>query len=289
VVENGVAYAVAGFQSDNGVFCAAVDAATGAVRWETDGGLRKGPTLVCGHVAVGAGRLWLTGGSGGSFSLAGGESGGEWLGNARSSRGSDLGIFVDRWMIFGGQRITETQDTLEKPMGAAFSAFPLDGSISRERGLSGGKGMTSATAAPVWDESLFVLAAKDKQAFQVTALPAKAMLSWLAGQPGEKNSAQADIASIKAWSTEVPTPVAMALSKDLLIVAHAPDTSTSATSGQTRPSGSGFRVSGFRRTDGFRAWSVELPVQPVMNRMAIGRDGRILVCLVDGSVVCLGD
>jgi hypothetical protein len=48
------------------------------------------------------------------------------------------------------------------------------------------------------------------------------------------------------------------------------------------------KVSGFRRTDGSKAWTVDLPEQAVMNRMALDRDGRVLVALCDGSVVCLG-
>jgi hypothetical protein len=33
---------------------------------------------------------------------------------------------------------------------------------------------------------------------------------------------------------------------------------------------------------------VDLPEQPVMNRLALDRDGRILVALCDGSMLCLG-
>ena len=47
-------------------------------------------------------------------------------------------------------------------------------------------------------------------------------------------------------------------------------------------------LSGFRRTDGTKAWNLELTDQPAMNRLAVDRDGRVIVSLCDGSVVCVG-
>jgi hypothetical protein len=82
-------------------------------------------------------------------------------------------------------------------------------------------------------------------------------------------------AGLKVWTTEaVTTPAAFVLAKDQAIVAYADKKA--------------FKLSGFRRTDGATAWTVDLPDQPAMNRLAINRDGKILVSLCDGSVVCLG-
>jgi hypothetical protein len=64
------------------------------------------------------------------------------------------------------------------------------------------------------------------------------------------------------------------LAKDQLVVAY--------------ESGRGHKISGFHRTDGAKAWTVDLPEQPAMNRLALDRDGRVLVALCDGSVLCLG-
>jgi len=69
-------------------------------------------------------------------------------------------------------------------------------------------------------------------------------------------------------------PVAFALAKNRLIVAC--------------KEGGNYRLVAFRRDDGKKDWSVDLPEQPVMNRIALDRDGRILVALCDGSMLCLG-
>ena len=68
--------------------------------------------------------------------------------------------------------------------------------------------------------------------------------------------------------------VAFALAKDQVVVAH--------------QAGAAYKVTGFRRADGSKAWAVDLPDQPAMNRLAVDRDGRVIVSLCDGSVVCLG-
>jgi hypothetical protein len=69
-------------------------------------------------------------------------------------------------------------------------------------------------------------------------------------------------------------PVAVALAKDRVIVA--------------RKEGRNNRLVAFRRDGGAKDWSVDLPEQPVMNRIALDRDGRILVALCVGSMLCLG-
>jgi hypothetical protein len=70
------------------------------------------------------------------------------------------------------------------------------------------------------------------------------------------------------------SPLAFALAKDQLVVAHGGI--------------AGYGVSGFRRTDGAKAWTVELPGKPAMDRLAIDREGRVLIALCDGSAVCVG-
>ncbi|GDY12833.1 hypothetical protein LBMAG53_17110 [Planctomycetota bacterium] len=287
VIDHGTAYAMAGFQSDNGVTCAAIDVATGAVRWETAGTSRIGPTAVFGHAAVGGGRLWMTGGTGGSFALPGGE----WAAGP-ALHGAECGIFSERWLIAGGRRITETaQDALDSPMQRAeFTASPLDRASTRHRPL--GADSAPTPAIPVWDAALFVLAARaDRTATcQVTAVPAAAMNTWLATFPDDKHADQPALATVQAWSVELPTPLALALSQDLVIVAHADRQLTPPVGkiGTAAVEGVRFQLSGLNRRDGSRTWSIALPAQPAPNRLSIDRDGRVLVCLIDGTVVCVG-
>ena len=113
-----------------------------------------------------------------------------------------------------------------------------------------------------------------------TAVPRAGLAEWLAGAAEQKakpptapkTTPGGDWSKDKAWATEGLTPVACALAKDMLVVAS---------SGPNK-------LSAFRRTDGSKAWAVDLPEQPAMNRLAVDRDGRVLVTLCDGSVLCVG-
>ena len=82
-----------------------------------------------------------------------------------------------------------------------------------------------------------------------------------------------DAAKLKVWATEGVTPAAFALAKDQLVAAYGAN--------------KGYKAGGFSRADGSKAWTVDLPEQPVMNGLALDREGRVLVTLCDGSVICL--
>ena len=92
-------------------------------------------------------------------------------------------------------------------------------------------------------------------------------------------------AQIKQWSTEdfkssrpienrPREPVSFALAKDQAVVAYT--------------DGKSYKLGGYLRANGKKAWTVDLPEQPAMNRLALDRNGRVLVSLCDGSVVCVG-
>ena len=69
-------------------------------------------------------------------------------------------------------------------------------------------------------------------------------------------------------------PVAFALARNQVVAAY--------------ESHDQYYVSGFNRTDGTKIWTTRLPEQPDIDRLAIDRDGRVLVSLCDGSIICLG-
>jgi hypothetical protein len=76
--------------------------------------------------------------------------------------------------------------------------------------------------------------------------------------------------------------IAFALARDQVVVTYGFVTRIS------KGAISSYRISGLRRTDGSKVWTLDLPEQPLMDRLALDRDGRILVSLCDGSVICLG-
>ncbi|MCY2988649.1 MAG: PQQ-binding-like beta-propeller repeat protein [Planctomycetota bacterium] len=277
VVQDNVAYAVAGYQKENGVHAYAIDPKSGNVLWEKDDAGSGGPAgpgsaySSIGSSAVAAGRLWLCSSTSapGSFEL----KSGDWKPAGGGQFGCELGVLDGKWVIQGGRRLSETQETLTRPLGeSGFAASAVDKPSPRIP-LS-----ASGTSLPVWDAELCVLPPKG-QSGSLTAAPTAKVTEWLAnkaaqtGKPAAK--AQADEWSeFKLWATEPITPISLALAKDQLVVAY--------------ESGRSYKLSGFRRTDGSKAWTVDLPEQPVMNRLAIDRDGRVLTALCDGSVLCLG-
>ena len=277
VVQDGVAYAVAGLQKENGIHAYAIDPKTGNVLWEKDDAGSGGPAgpgaaySNMGSSAVAGGKLWLCSSTStpGAFEL----KSGDWKPAGAGQFGCEIGALDGKWVVQGGRRLSETQETLTQPLGeSGYAASAVDRSSPRIP-LSG-----SGTSLPAWDAELCVLPPKSASG-SLTAVPTAKFLKWLAEQAARTNKPAAkapgsDWSELKSWATESITPISFALAKDQVVVAY--------------ESGRSYKLSGFRRTDGSKAWTVDLPEQPVMNRLAIDRDGRVLTALCDGSVVCLG-
>jgi len=49
------------------------------------------------------------------------------------------------------------------------------------------------------------------------------------------------------------------------------------------------KLTAFHRTDGTELWEVELPAGPVHDGLAVAADGRVIVALRDGTVLCIGE
>jgi outer membrane protein assembly factor BamB len=280
VVQDGVAYAVAGFQKENGIHAYAIDPASGQVLWEKDdagagGGDPRAGLGSIGHAAIAGGKLWLSSAPAGCFDLKTGERKvvvGEQF-------GGEIAVLGDKWVLQGGRRLSETQDTLTHPLGACgFAACSAEAQNARVQLVDTG------TTLPAWDAELAIVPPKGLGG-PLTAVPTAKLLAWMtdrvaaqaaaakvrAGEPKPKLPEWADD---KTWAGEPITPVAFALAKDQVVVAH--------------QAAAAYKVTGFRRADGSKAWTVDLPDQPAMNRLAVDRDGRVIVSLCDGSVVCLG-
>ena len=280
LLQDGVAYTVAGYQGENGIHAYALDPKTGSVLWEQDdagSGGRNGPQAglsSCGHAAVAGGKLWLSSSPSGGFDLKSGDL----LTAGGGQFGCEIGVLAGKWLIQGGRRLSETQDTLTRPLGeSGFVAYSAESPSARIRFGDGG------TTLPAWDAEVTVLPPKGVSG-SLTAVPTAKLLDWLAAQAGgvggPKTLAKlprtkaADWSDLKSWATEPLVPIAFALAKDQLVAAY--------------QSGRDYRVSGFRRSDGVKLWTVDLPEQPAMGRLALDRDGRVLLALCDGSILCLG-
>ena len=279
VVQDGVGYAVAGYQKENGIHAYAFDPKNGKVIWEKDeagSGGAGGPGAGLGNgggMAVAGGRIWLASAPAGGFDL----KTGDWKSYGGGHFGCEVGV-LDKWVLQGGRRLSETQDTLVRPLGASgFSAFSPDPEAGRA-GLN-----DTGTSLPAWDAELVLMPPKGLTG-SLAAVPMAQWTGWLSGLPAAQAAAKAanatvkpklpDWADLKTWTTEAGMPAAYALAKDQAVVVHS--------DGRTH------KVSGYLRTDGSKAWTAELPDQPAMNRLALDADGRVLVSLANGSLVCLG-
>jgi len=284
VVQDDVAYCVAGFQKENGIHAYALDAKSGHVRWEKHdaGDLKNGGGYSCdGVAAAGLGRLWLPSMTTypGVFDLQ--------TGNYRPAGAgqfsSEVGVFNNKWIVQGGRRLSETQDTLRNPLGGcSLTACAADGTGARVVMNE------QSTMLPAWDSDLVVMPPKAVSGM-LTAVPVDQLLTWLAVRSApppkpDPNAPKPDPNApkvqppqwdeTKTWTTEPLTPISFALTKNQAVVAYEINKN--------------YYASGFNRVDGVKVWTVPLPEQPVMNRLAIDRDGRVLISLCDGSIICLG-
>ena len=181
VVHDGVAYAVAGFQKENGIHAYAFDPKSGKVLWEKDD--------------AGAGG---TGGPGGAYSSIGQVAvgrrkalavqfhrrararstfkSGDWKPEGAGQFGCEIGVLDGKWVIQGGRRLSETQDTLAQPLGnSGFAACSL-GKIPARVGLG-----DSGTMLPAWDAELAVLPPKGVSG-RLTAVATAKLLDWLSAK-----------------------------------------------------------------------------------------------------------
>ena len=278
VVQNGVAYTVAGYQKDNGIHAYALNAKTGKVIWEKDDAARGTSGTMdglesIGNIAVGAGKMWVCGSPAGYFAL----TNGDWKTAAGGRFGAEIAL-MDKWVLRGGRRLSETQDTLSHPLGGTDF-----GAISDETQPQSVTLTSPGTCLPAWDAELTVMP-PTKQAGGLNALTNASLLAWLSERPAAESALKKATADAKpklmewpdlaSWKTENLSLAAFVLAKDQAVAANS--------------SGRAHTVSGYSRTDGQKLWTATLPEQPAMNRMALDRDGRVLVALCDGSVVCLG-
>ena len=259
VVSDGVGYAVAGYAAENGIHACAFDPKTGQVSWEKHDAGATG-MVSGGHVAVADGRLHLAGMSGGSFDLKTGEpkrAGG-------NGYGQEIGALCSKWVIGGARRLTE----LQCDIGSAINGRDFQG------------GVPGSTSLPCWDSELVVFGPRITG--PLMAVTVEKYLAFRTAPPPPAPAAGApkpkppDLGESKLWASVPGTVAAFALAKDAAVAAFVDGGK------------SGHKLSAFKRADGSPTWAVVLPDQPAMNRLALDRDGRGIVALCDGSVICVG-
>jgi hypothetical protein len=267
-VQDGVAYTVAGYQKGDGIHAYALDLKNGQVIWEnhTAGDIQSANFGCGGGLAVAAGKLWL---AAGCFDQTNGVA--KSIGN---QVGGDVAVF-DKWVLHGGRRISEVESDMAGPLGANIAMSGIDPKSG---------GLDIGALLPAWGASHLLMPPRGASG-SLTLLSVEAFTNWFAGYPAARAAFDkapkndkpkfVDWPDIKVWATDGMTPASFVLAKDQAVVTYTDGRAT-------------HRVSGYNLADGTKLWTANLPEQPALDRLALDRDGHVLVALCDGSVVCLG-
>ena len=273
LVHKGTAYFAAGIIDYDGTYIYAVDAESGDLKWANnatghlDKSLRKGVSAQ-GNITIMGGALWLAAGNvmpPAPYSL----DTGEFLerakvedGSPRTNRGEEIGVFADRYLVNGGRLRFSTHDNIVNPGGFAIS-----------RSGRGAMQVSRGRVAPAWDgQRLIALPNRDAAPI---AYETSAVLEKLKNRPR--------LAPRRFWEAKAlrgSRIMALALAADAVVVACETPVQRS-----LYPR---YRVCLLDRDKGSLLWEHRLDAPPLLNGLAIDRDGRIVVPMEDGSIAAWG-
>ncbi len=262
LVEDGTAYAAAGIANYDGTYVYALDARTGAVKWQngTSGHLdpqaRTGVS-VQGHLLLRGGRLYLSGGTSISPAVYDAATG-ECLNDSaqlaecfsRSPRGWELSVLGDEVVACG------------KPF-YGHPAYDVYDATVFSRAFLASSGNTSV----VWASNAAGHRVMGFRDFD------RASLARNAANPGnrfEVNWGRLAPSTKPAWSLEFAKAQAMAVCRNAVLLAT--DTELMA----------------MDPVNGAVQWKQPLPATPVPWGLALDSAGRAVVTLIDGRVLCFG-
>lgn len=280
LVRDGVAYAAAGIIDYDGTFVYALDARTGRIIWQNDSTghldpeLRKGVSAQ-GFLTAAAGRLWMPGGnvvSPASYDLATGVYRGSRPedGSPRANRGEEIGVFRDRHLVVGGRLRFSPVENIVSP--GYFNAHGITAS-----GVGGESRIQNGKIAPAWNDRYIVVVPGPRSV--PVWYDAAGFEESLAGGEEAKRRGKAPPAG-RAALLEGADTVSVALAANaVLTVSRKPDP------GNRLPR---WTLSALDLAGGEPLWQQTLPDAAIAGGLAVDRDGRVLVVLEGGRLVCFG-
>ncbi len=262
LVEDGVAYVAAGITNYDGTYLYALDARTGSIKWQNNTSGHLDPTAstgvsVQGHMLLHDGKLYLAGGTSISPAVYDVRTG-QCLNDAaqlaecvsRSPRGWELSLLADYVVACG------------KPFYAHPKYEVYDATVFDRTFLA-----ANGDRQVVWTSNQ-----KEQHVLCFNGLDTAALAGKLA-DPGRRfHVSWATLAppDKPQWAFKCRKALATAVCKNCVIVA------TDA------------RLLALDLYDGRTLWSHDLSAMPVPWGLAVDREGRVIVTLEDGRLLCYG-
>jgi outer membrane protein assembly factor BamB len=281
VVEDGVAYAAAGIIDTNGTCVYALDAITGNVKWQnsTCGRVNeetnKGVSAA-GNLAIHDGKLLLAGGneiSPAMFDLATGKllNTVKLEGRPQANRGAEVMVFREKYVLSGGKPLYGPVDRMISKQG--FQMTGPDRSFMLLPGY----------CPPAFDDKTFVCMNDSRGPICCDAEKVEALYADVRGRAGRFAESMYAVSRLdeqgKRWEdkrTQGGT-VALALTANMVVAAA------------IVPPGTGKPVLvAFDLKDGKVVWQQDLPGRALVGGLTVDREGRVMVSLAGGGVVCYG-
>ncbi len=272
VDSDGTAYVAAGIIDYNGTHVYALDAATGRIKWQnnTAGHLdtfARCGVSVMGHLLLDRGKLYLAGGT--TVSPAAFDA----------STGECLSTPTTGWGDNCGSELTLAPQGYVWPSGQPLYNTPEE-PVFRGRGVTTKPFFARAgNLMIVWLNDAKLACYDDDAFFQGGTFKA-----WVENDRRRRRGLAKKSDEHKVWQVDCPGSAAIAVGANATVLVTGAKVPKGAAGMVETPR----RVAAISHTDGLPLWQHELPGEPVRWGAAIDRNGRVLVALRDGRLICYG-
>ena len=317
LVHQGVACAAAGIVFRDGTHVVALDAATGKVKWHN--GTAGKPlndqfelqaAFALGTLVIGGGRLWLASGNvvapvsfdleTGRADVAAAHRTPVWntvMAQKPEPAGRDVMVFADRFLLHGGRLLYCNEGQEVSSAQVSFRRMDAEGRLA-------GPAFTPSrhcVVSPAWDNDVFVTPTSrygDMVAWNAADVETRLgealtlmtkMDEKIPGDSPEKwgqysrigqvfSAAERTMRASSLWPASQDEVYAIAIAKNAVVV-----------TGRGRNAPEPCFIAARSKSDGKILWTLNLPAEPTLGGLSIDGDGRALISLRDGSLVCVGD
>jgi len=295
LVDNGVAYFAAGIIDMDGTYVYALDARTGSIKWQNNScghlnqDLRKGVSAG-GNLAIMGDRLLLAGGNQANparFDLATGRclNASFAQGQPKANHGKFVGVFGGQYPIAGGRVL----------YAAPRNVANKDSFVLVRKGMP--VPLDFGGIPPAWNDT--IMAMVNFRNGKLKCYDVKKTLNRIVRgfprpgtsdrivQPRWRSLVEIlDADGAATWQTDLDNPNRF----EVLAMAVTPTRVAATMQFQNRVRAwPQWQVAAFNATDGkpIWFWRHNLPSEPLPDGLAVGRQGQLLVTLLDGSVLSL--